>query len=98
MSDPRGGMDGVRASSVRGGPAYRLVRRGLDGAPTLVDDPVQRHVVGHTDGPLLGVGGPGTGKTTTLVEAVAARVAEGIDPERVLVLTFGRRGSQALRD
>jgi superfamily I DNA/RNA helicase/RecB family exonuclease len=64
----------------------------------LLDDPLQRHVVDHTDGPLLVVGGPGTGKTTILVEAVAARVAEGVDPERVLVLTFGRRGSAALRD
>ncbi|WP_328851657.1 ATP-dependent helicase [Micromonospora globbae] len=60
-------------------------------------DPVQAEVIAHTDGPMLVVGGPGTGKTSTLVEAVAARVAEGVDPERILVLTFGRRGAQALR-
>ncbi|MEU7776603.1 ATP-dependent helicase [Micromonospora parva] len=60
-------------------------------------DPVQAEVVGHTDGPMLVLGGPGTGKTSTLVEAVAARVAEGVDPERILVLTFGRRGATALR-
>ncbi|MEU7763353.1 ATP-dependent helicase [Micromonospora aurantiaca (nom. illeg.)] len=60
-------------------------------------DPVQAEVVAHTDGPMLVVGGPGTGKTTTLVEAVAARVAEGVDPERILVLTFGRRGATELR-
>ncbi|MEW2375436.1 PD-(D/E)XK nuclease family protein [Micromonospora sp. NPDC047812] len=46
---------------------------------------------------MLVLGGPGTGKTTTLVEAVAARVAEGVDPERILVLTFGRRDATALR-
>jgi superfamily I DNA/RNA helicase/RecB family exonuclease len=44
------------------------------------------------------IGGPGTGKTATLVEAVAARVAEGVDPERILALTFGRRGAIRLRD
>ncbi|MFG1897044.1 ATP-dependent helicase [Micromonospora zamorensis] len=60
-------------------------------------DPVQAEVVGHTDGPMLVLGGPGTGKTSTLVEAVAARVTEGVDPERILVLTFGRRGATALR-
>uniref|UniRef100_A0A7L6BE00 DNA 3'-5' helicase n=1 Tax=Micromonospora robiginosa TaxID=2749844 RepID=A0A7L6BE00_9ACTN len=60
-------------------------------------DPAQAEVVAHTGGPMLVVGGPGTGKTTTLVEAVAARVAEGVDPERVLVLTFGRRGATELR-
>lgn len=90
--------------------AYRLVRRpdrpteelGSTGRPTeeLVprrSDPVQAEVVGHTDGPMLVLGGPGTGKTSTLVEAVAARVAEGVDPERILVLTFGRRGATDLR-
>ncbi|WP_446216790.1 ATP-dependent helicase [Micromonospora sp. IBHARD004] len=60
-------------------------------------DPVQAEVVAHTDGPMLVVGGPGTGKTSTLIEAVAARVAEGVDPERILVLTFGRRGATDLR-
>ncbi|MDG4804843.1 ATP-dependent DNA helicase [Micromonospora sp. WMMD980] len=60
-------------------------------------DPAQAEIVAHTDGPMLVVGGPGTGKTATLVEAVAARVAEGVDPERVLVLTFGRRGATELR-
>ncbi|MEW2440847.1 ATP-dependent helicase [Micromonospora marina] len=60
-------------------------------------DAVQAEVVAHTDGPMLVVGGPGTGKTSTLVEAVAARVAEGVDPERILVLTFGRRGATELR-
>ncbi|MFF3851554.1 ATP-dependent helicase [Micromonospora sp. NPDC002575] len=46
---------------------------------------------------MLVVGGPGTGKSSVLVEAVAARVAEGVDPERVLVLTFGRRQATDLR-
>ncbi len=77
--------------------AYRLVRRPADAVPARIADPRQRQVVEHTDGPLLVLGGPGTGKTSTLVEAVAARVAEGVDPERILVLTFGRRTATALR-
>ncbi|MEU2610447.1 ATP-dependent DNA helicase, partial [Micromonospora sp. NPDC007271] len=85
-----------------GGPAGAEPRSGGssgDGAhpPSRRPDPVQAEVVAHTDGPMLVVGGPGTGKTSTLVEAVAARVAEGVDPERVLVLTFGRRGATDLR-
>jgi len=50
-------------------PAYRLVRRPVPPADVLLPDPLQRHVIGHTDGPLLVVGGPGTGKTAVLVEA-----------------------------
>ena len=74
------------------------MRRPAQPAPPLRYDLAQAAVVGHTDGPLLVIGGPGTGKTTTLVEAVAARVAEGTDPQRILVLTFGRRGAGRLRD
>lgn len=61
-------------------------------------DASQRSVVDHTAGPLLVLAGPGTGKTTTLVESVAERVARGGDPERVLVLTFSRRAAVELRD
>ncbi|MFI1178418.1 ATP-dependent helicase [Streptomyces sp. NPDC020799] len=61
-------------------------------------DARQRAVVDHREGPLLVLAGPGTGKTTTLVEAVADRVRRGTDPERVLVLTFSRKAAVELRD
>src|SRR4051794_11115717 len=77
--------------------AYRLVRRAGGAAPAPVLAPAQREVVEHPGGPLLVLAGPGTGKTTTLVEAVVARVAAGADPEQVLVLTFGRRAAAELR-
>jgi superfamily I DNA/RNA helicase/RecB family exonuclease len=61
-------------------------------------DAAQRPVVDHAAGPLLVLAGPGTGKTTTLVESVAARIARGGDPERILVLTFSRKAAVELRD
>ncbi|WRZ03958.1 ATP-dependent helicase [Streptomyces sp. NBC_00385] len=70
--------------------------------PGSVDPPLldaaQRAVVDHAGGPLLVLAGPGTGKTTTLVEAVAARVARGADPARMLILTFSRKAAVELRD
>ncbi|MGA3489879.1 ATP-dependent helicase [Micromonosporaceae bacterium DT55] len=77
--------------------AYRLVRRPAAAAPARLTDPAQQQVIAHTAGPALVLGGPGTGKTSTLVEAVAARVTEGTDPEHILVLTFGRRAASTLR-
>ncbi|MFJ9716557.1 ATP-dependent helicase [Streptomyces sp. NPDC101213] len=78
--------------------AYRLVRT----PPVRVVPPrldaAQRSVVDHATGPLLVLAGPGTGKTTTLVESVAARVARGGDPARILVLTFSRKAAVELRD
>jgi len=54
-------------------------------------------VVSHAGGPLLVLAGPGTGKTTAIVEAVADRIARrGIDPGRVLVLTFSRKAAEEL--
>src|SRR5216684_378217 len=53
--------------------------------------------VAHADGPLLLLAGPGTGKTTAIVEAVVERITvRGIDPERVLVLTFSRKAAEEL--
>ncbi|MEU8954385.1 ATP-dependent DNA helicase [Streptomyces sp. NPDC048518] len=77
---------------------YRLVRTPpTPSAPPRLDAG-QRRVVDHEGGPLLVLAGPGTGKTTTLVEAVAERVARGADPARLLVLTFSRKAAVELRD
>ncbi|MET9430328.1 ATP-dependent DNA helicase [Streptomyces sp. NPDC003036] len=78
--------------------AYRLVRTPPAPVSPPLLDASQRAVVDHTQGPLLVLAGPGTGKTTTLVEAVAARIAQGADPERLLVLTFSRKAAVELRD
>ncbi|WP_063759989.1 UvrD-helicase domain-containing protein [Streptomyces sclerotialus] len=78
--------------------AYRLVRTRPDAVRPPALDARQRAVVDHEDGPLLVLAGPGTGKTTTLVEAVTRRVREGADPERILVLTFSRKAAVELRD
>ncbi|MFC9298265.1 ATP-dependent helicase [Streptomyces sp. NPDC057011] len=78
--------------------AYRLVRTGPERVDPPVLDAAQRAVVDHTGGPLLVLAGPGTGKTTTLVEAAAARVEAGTDPARILILTFSRKAAVELRD
>ncbi|WP_432119210.1 UvrD-helicase domain-containing protein [Streptomyces sp. bgisy032] len=99
----------MSSSSSTSGLSHPRVRRGSHGAyrlvrtpparpdPPLLDAP-QRSVVDHASGPLLVLAGPGTGKTTTLVESVAERLARGGDPERILVLTFSRKAAVELRD
>ncbi|MFE7797788.1 PD-(D/E)XK nuclease family protein [Nocardia sp. NPDC057440] len=44
------------------------------------------------------LGGPGTGKTTLLIDLAADRIAAGADPESVLVLTHSKQAASALRD
>ncbi|MFD7747180.1 ATP-dependent helicase [Streptomyces sp. NPDC059698] len=87
-----------RTSRPRTTGAYRLVRTPPGSVEPPLLDAAQRAVVDHADGPLLVLAGPGTGKTTTLVESVAARVDRGGDPARILVLTFSRKAAVELRD
>ncbi|MFD9546205.1 ATP-dependent helicase [Nocardia salmonicida] len=44
------------------------------------------------------MGGPGTGKTSLLIDLVTARIVDGADPASVLVLTHTKHAAAALRD
>src|ERR1700733_6852241 len=91
-------MDHGSAAKARTTPASRLVRRPARSPVAPALDEGQQRVVSHCGGPLLVLAGPGTGKTTTIVEAVAHRVTErGTDPARILVLTFSRKAAGELR-
>ncbi len=47
-------------------------------------------------GPLLILAGAGTGKTNTLAHRAAHLVLNGVDPARIMMLTFTRRASQEM--
>ena len=67
--------------------------------PSTIEDvleklnPQQREAATHGDTPLLIVAGAGTGKTATLVHRVAWLIAQGVEPGRILLLTFTRRAA-----
>src|SRR5512146_3475176 len=52
---------------------------------------------GFKSGPLLIVAGAGTGKTDTLAHRVAHLVMHGVDPARIMMLTFTRRAATEMR-
>ncbi len=56
-------------------------------------NPAQQHAAGHRGSHLLIVAGAGTGKTRTLVARVIDLIADGVDPARILLLTFTRRAA-----
>jgi DNA helicase II / ATP-dependent DNA helicase PcrA len=47
-------------------------------------------------GPLLIIAGAGSGKTNTLAHRVAHLIAGGIDPRRIMLLTFSRRAASEM--
>lgn len=82
-----------------GAPTPRLQLIAPDSTPAPVPelDRDQQRVVDHESGPLLVLAGPGTGKTTTLVESAVRRIQSGRGAAMPLVLTFSRRAAAELR-
>jgi DNA helicase-2/ATP-dependent DNA helicase PcrA len=66
-------------------------------------NPQQRRAVEHGVGPtatvgppLLVIAGAGSGKTNTLAHRVAHLIVRGIDPRRILLMTFSRRAASEM--
>jgi DNA helicase-2/ATP-dependent DNA helicase PcrA len=58
----------------------------------------QERAIRHRSGPLLLIGEAGTGKTEVLARRLVSLVAEGIEPERILILASTRATAQRLRE
>ena len=58
----------------------------------------QLEVVNHIDGPLLCVAGPGSGKTTCMIGRVNKMVASGVDPKKILVVTFTKAAADEMKE
>jgi DNA helicase II / ATP-dependent DNA helicase PcrA len=61
-------------------------------------NPQQLAAVKSGGGPVLVIAGAGTGKTRTLIYRVAYLVETGVDPEKIVLLTFTRRASREMLD
>lgn len=62
--------------------------------PTL--NPAQQKAVAHRKGPCVVLAGPGAGKTAVLTRRAADLVRSGVQPERILLLTFTRNSAREM--
>lgn len=56
----------------------------------------QRQAIRHKEGPLLVVAGPGSGKTTVIVNRTKELIQKGVDPDSILVITFTRDAAKEM--
>lgn len=78
-------FDALLLPSVPSTPSTTHVERPLN--------PLQAAAAAHRGEAYLLEAGPGTGKTQTLIARVAGLLEEGIDPRRILLLTFSNKAA-----
>ena len=60
-------------------------------------DDFQKDVVNAPEGPALIIGGPGTGKTHTLIARIIAMVQQGVPTGHITYLAFNSQGAQEVK-
>lgn len=59
----------------------------------------QKKAVGHGEGPMMVLAGPGAGKTTVITHRVKNLIEEhGVNPAQILVVTFSKAASVEMRE
>lgn len=61
-------------------------------------NPQQLEAANYNDGPCLIVAGAGTGKTKTLTTKIAKLISDGLNPSRILAVTFTNKAAQEMRE
>ena len=62
-----------------------------------VEDDIERRAITYGAGPIAITGGAGTGKSTCVARRVAHLLSQGVNPERILVISHSTESARSLR-
>ena len=73
--------------------------KNLKNNPVMKRNPSQIRAIAHLSGPMMVLAGPGSGKTSVIVERTAYMINEGdISPANILVVTFSRAAAKEMKE
>lgn len=61
-------------------------------------NPKQKEAAMHTEGPLLIIAGAGAGKTKTLTHRILNLIVNGVDPKKILAITFTNKAAKEMKE
>ncbi|MDY7037849.1 MAG: UvrD-helicase domain-containing protein, partial [Thermodesulfobacteriota bacterium] len=86
--------------SVRSVGSLRFKENNLRGGVFMKEiqlNPQQQEAVSHGDGPMIVLSVAGSGKTMVLTERIIHLIEDGIDPARLLAITFAKKAVQEIQ-
>ena len=63
----------------------------------IIPNAAQQRCIDTINGQILVLAGPGTGKTFTVIHRISAMLQKGIEPEKILCLTFSDAAASEMR-
>ena len=64
----------------------------------MIFNEAQKAAISHTQGPMMVLAGPGSGKTTVITHRIKELLERGVNPSGILVITFTKAAASEMKE